>query len=97
MASSVINKKNYEVDIKVYKKFLSKSEKNKIYFRHKNKTKKLFDLRKFVTNKLLELNIKVDQVNKDTFDEKSNFFSYRRSTKLNEKDYGRCISVICML
>ena len=92
-----INKKNYEVDIKFYKKFLSKSEKNKIYFRHKNKTKKLFDLRKFVTNKLLELNIKVDQVNKDTFDEKSNFFSYRRSRKLKQKDYGRCISTVRLI
>ncbi len=92
-----IDKKNYEVDIKFYKKFLSKSEKNKIYFRHKNKTKKLFDLRKFVTNKLLELNIKVDQVNKDTFDEKSNFFSYRRSRKLKQKDYGRCISTVRLI
>ena len=92
-----IDKKNYEVDIKFYKKFLSKSEKNKIYFQHKNKTKKLFDLRKFVTNKLLELNIKVDQVNKDTFDEKSNFFSYRRSRKLKQKDYGRCISTVRLI
>ena len=35
-----IGEKNYEVDIKFYKKFISKSKKNKIYFRHKNKTKK---------------------------------------------------------
>ena len=91
-----IGEKNYEVDIKFYKKFISKSKKNKIYFRHKNKTKKLFNLRKFVTNKLLKLNVKVDQVNKDTFGEKSNFFSYRRACKLDQKDYGRCISTICM-
>ena len=74
-----IGEKSYEVDNLFYKKFVSKSRRNKIYFKNKNKTKKLFNLRKFVTDKLLKLNVKVDQVNKDTFAEKSNFFSYRRS------------------
>ena len=92
-----IDKKNYEVDLKFYKKFVSKSRNNKIYFLHKNKSKKLFNLRKFVTDKLVKLNVKVDQINKDTFADKSNFFSYRRSCKLKQKDYGRCISVVCML
>ena len=92
-----IGEKSYEVDNKFYKKFVSKSWKNKIYFTHKNKTKKLFDLRKFVTNKLLKLSVKVDQINKDTFAEKSNFFSYRRSFKLKQKDYGRCISAVRLL
>ena len=64
---------------------MSKSRKNKIYFTKKNKTKKFFNLRKFVTDKLLKLNVKVDQVNKDTFAEKSNFFSYRRSSKIKAK------------
>jgi len=92
-----IGEKNYEVDIKFYEKFVSKSWKNKIYFRHKSKTKKLFDLRKFVTDKLLKLNVKVDQIKKDTFTEKSNFFSYRRSRKLKQKDYGRCISTVRLI
>ena len=92
-----IGKKSYEVDTKFYKKFVSKSWKNKIYFTHKNKTKKLFNLRKFVTDKLLKLSVNVDQVNKDTFAEKSNFFSYRRSFKLKQKDYGRCISAVRLL
>ena len=92
-----IGNKNYEVDNKFYKKFVSKSWKYKIYFKEKNKTKKLFNLRKFVTDKLLKLGIKVDHVNKDTFSEKSNFFSYRRSFKLKQKDYGRCISTVRLL
>ena len=91
-----IGKKSYEVDLKFYKKFVSKSRNNKIYFTHKSKTKKLFNLRKFTTDKLLKFNVKVDQVNRDTFAEKSNFFSYRRSCKLNQKDYGRCISAVCL-
>ena len=89
-----IGNKSYEVDNKFYKKFVSKSWKYKIYFKEKNKAKKLFNLRKFVTDKLLKLGIKVDHVNKDTFSEKSNFFSYRRSFKLKQKDYGRCISTV---
>ena len=92
-----IGKKSYEVDILFYEKFVSKFRKNKIYFKNKSKTKKLFDLRKFVTDKLLKLKVKTDQVNKDTFTEKSNFFSYRRSRKLMQKDYGRCISTVCLI
>ncbi len=92
-----IGNKSYEVDVKFYKKFVSKSWKNKIYFSQKSKSKKLFNLRKFVNDKLLKLGVKVDHVNKDTFAEKSNFFSYRRSFKLKQKDYGRCISTIRLL
>tara|TARA_B100000900_G_scaffold406217_1_gene416939 strand:- start:592 stop:1062 length:471 start_codon:yes stop_codon:yes gene_type:complete len=92
-----IGKKNYEVDNDFYKKFLTKSRKNIVYFSYKNKTKKLFNLRKFVTDKLLKLNVRVDQINRDTFTEKSNFFSYRRSCKLKQKDYGRCISTVRLL
>jgi len=92
-----IGEKSYEVDILFYKKFVSKSRGNKIYFKHKNKTKKLFNLRKFVTDKLLKFNVIVDQVSRDTFTEKSNFFSYRRSQKLKQKDYGRCISTVSLI
>ena len=92
-----IGNKSYEVDIKFYKKFVSKSWKYKIYFKEKNKTKKLFNLRKFVADKLLKLGVKVDHVNKDTFSEKSNFFSFRRSFKLKQKDYRRCISTVRLL
>ena len=91
-----IGKNSYEVDLAFYKSFLKKSYKNKKYFSYKNRYKKKFDLRKFVTDKLQRFKIHVDQVDHDTFKEKSNFFSYRRSSKLHEKDYGRCISVICM-
>ena len=92
-----IGNKSYEIDIEFYKKFVSKSWKNKKYFTKKTKTKKLFNLRKFVADKLLKLGVKVDHVDKDTFAEKRNFFSYRRSSKLKHKDYGRCISTVRLL
>ena len=92
-----IGKKSYEVDFIFYKKFIEKSIRNKVYFTKKNKTKKLFNLRKYVADKLLKLNVKIDHVNYDTFSEKNNFFSFRRSQKLGENDYGRCISVISLI
>ena len=92
-----IGKKSYEVDILFYEKFVSKFRRNKIYFKNKSKTKKLFDLRKFVTDLLLELGVEIDHVNRDTFKEKNYFFSFRRSTILKQKDYGRCISTIRLI
>lgn len=92
-----IGEKSYEVDLKFFKKFVNKSHKNKKYFSNKNKNKKLFNLRKFVADKLLELKVKIDHVNRDTFKETNNFFSFRRTTILKQKDYGRCISVIKLI
>jgi len=92
-----IGRNSYEVDLNFYKKFLNKSMKNKKYFSHKYKNKKLFNLRKFVADKLIELKVKVDHVKHDTFREKMNFFSYRRSCKLKQNDYGRCISIVRLI
>ena len=71
-------------------------KKNKVYFADKNRNKKIFNLRKYVNNKLRQLNITVDNLNFDTFKQKNRFFSYRRSQKLGEIDYGRCISVVTL-
>jgi YfiH family protein len=92
-----IGKNSYEVDLNFYRKFLLKNKKNKKYFLQKNKGKKLFDLRRYVSDGLIELKVKVDHVNRDTYKEKHNFFSYRRTRKLKQKDYGRCISVISLI
>ncbi len=91
-----IGSKSYEVDFAFYKKFLSKSKTNKKYFVKKNVNKKLFNLRKYVNDKLIKLKVNVDHINKDTFAEKASFFSYRRSKKLGQNDYGRCISLIVL-
>ena len=92
-----IGEKSYEVDLLFYKRFINKSDKNKKYFSKKNKNKKLFNIRKFVADKLTELKVKIDHVIHDTFREKTNFFSYRRSFKLKQNDYGRCISTVRLM
>ena len=92
-----IGKTNYEVDLSFFKKFIKKSERYKQYFSYKSPKKKLFNLRKFVADQLLELKVRIDHVNHDTFKEKDNFFSFRRSAILKENDYGRCISAISLI
>ena len=92
-----IGKNSYEVDLAFYRKFQANSKKNDKYFSNKSKNKKLFNLRKYIEDRLIELKVKVDHVNLDTFVEKNNFFSYRRSCKLNQIDYGRCISVVRLI
>ncbi len=91
-----IGLKSYEVDLNFYKRFITKSKKNNTYFLKKNKFKKLFNLRKYVNDKLVRLKVRVDHVKHDTFKERSRFFSYRRSQKLGDNDYGRSISVISL-
>ena len=92
-----IGMNSYEVDLKFQKKFTKKSKKNIRYFSKKNKNKSFFNLRKFVHDKLSEFKVNIDHVKHDTFREKDNFFSFRRSIFKKQKDYGRCISVIKLL
>jgi copper oxidase (laccase) domain-containing protein len=52
-------------------------------------------LNRYIFSQLKSLDIKsIEIINKDTFDEKNNFFSARRSIGRKENDYGRNISVI---
>ena len=92
-----IGKESYEVDLKFFKNFVKKSKKNRKFFTIKNRNKKLFNLREYVAKKLSEQNVVIDHVNHDTFKERDNFFSYRRSTILHQRDYGRSISTIKLI
>ena len=92
-----IGKMSYEVGTEFYEFFLKESPKNKKFFLKKSNNFFLFDIRKYVINKLNDSGVvNVDNVEIDTFKNSENFFSYRRSQKLGEPDYGRCISTICL-
>ena len=92
-----IKKENYEVKSDLYEKFISCNKKNSIFFEKISNKKYIFDLRRFINNEIINMNIQnVENIEMDTFSEKELFYSYRRSQFNKEKDYGRCISVILM-
>ena len=92
-----ISYQNYEVGLYFYNKFINQNKRNKQFFITSNGKKYFFNIRNYINEKLVGLGIKnIDHIDIDTFSSEENFFSYRRSKKNNDKDYGRCISVIIM-
>jgi len=88
---------NYEVGHEFYTSFIQKSKKNQKFFFSTPKNKFLFNLRKYVNSKFQELGVNyIENIDFDTYSDNKNFFSFRRSQKVGEKDYGRCISVISL-
>ena len=92
-----IGLKNYEIDKKFYNKFIRKDRMNEIFFSSTKNDKFLFDLRKYINFKITKFDVNdVENIELDTYEENEKFFSFRRSRKLGEKDYGRCISTISL-
>tara|TARA_B100000965_G_scaffold382098_1_gene380189 strand:- start:5883 stop:6644 length:762 start_codon:yes stop_codon:yes gene_type:complete len=92
-----IGNQSYEVDEDFCENFKNQSVKNSLFFKSKGNKKLLFDIRAFVNKRLELLGVKdIDNIEMDTFQDPDNFYSYRRSKKLQEPDYGRCISTICL-
>ena len=92
-----IEQSNYEVGDDFYNKFISETEKNRKFFIILKNKKYLFNIRRYIEDKLVKSGIKnIDNIEMDTFSDRENFFSYRRSIIENDEDYGRCISVIFM-
>ena len=89
-----ISKENYEVKDQFKDKFIKKNRSNIKFFAIR-KNKIYFDLLNYV-KKQVKLNLikNIDLLDIDTFNKKNNFFSARRSLKLNQNDYGRNISII---
>ena len=91
-----INQKHYEVREDFFKKFIKKNPKNKIFFKRR-KDLLFFDLPNYVRSQLIFNKVKnIDLLNIDTFENKNNFFSARRSLRLKHDDYGRNISIIML-
>ena len=89
-----ISMKNYEVKKKFKDSFVKKDKKNIKFFK-KKKEKIYFDLLNYSKKQVKLMQVKnVNLLNIDTFNGKNNFFSARRSLKLNHSDYGRNISII---
>ena len=91
-----ISKDKYEVQLDFYNKFISNNKKYHDHFSFK-RNKIFFDLRSFIIYQILKTRIpksNITHIMKDTFANKSLFFSHRRSVAKLEKDYGRNLSII---
>ena len=89
---------NYEVGKEFYFKFIKESKKNENFYLPTKNNKFLFNLRKYVNSKFEKLGVNhIENIDFDTFSEDKNFFSFRRSNHVGEKDYGRCISVVRLI
>ena len=89
-----IAQKSYIIREDFKRKFLKKNKRNKVFFKE-IKNLIFFDLPKYIKSQLKLVKItNLDTINIDTFPKKNNFFSARRSLRLNHDDYGRNISLI---
>ena len=89
-----ITQKSYNVKKDFLRKFVKKNKKNSVFFK-KRKNLIYFDLPGYVKSQLkFNKILNIDHININTFDTKNNFFSARRSLRLNHDDYGRNISII---
>tara|TARA_B100001029_G_C15031569_1_gene437320 strand:+ start:488 stop:1240 length:753 start_codon:yes stop_codon:yes gene_type:complete len=89
-----ISKYNYEVKKDFLNRFISQNKKNIRFFIFKKK-KIYFSLSEYIKGQLKDMGIiNIEIINKDTYLNKNNFFSSRRSLKNKYDDYGRNISVI---
>ena len=89
-----ITKQNYEVKIDFFNKFVNQDKRNNNFFFIKKK-KFFFNLNEYIGNELRKKGVEnIEIIKKDTYLNKNNFFSSRRSLKKKLNDYGRNISII---
>ncbi|MEE8294275.1 MAG: peptidoglycan editing factor PgeF [Sphingomonadales bacterium] len=89
---------SYEVGKEFRDTFIQRRNENKKYFSNKSNGKFLFDLERFCLDHLAEAGLtKIAGFSLDTYAKPQEFFSYRRTTHLAEKDYGRQISAITLI
>lgn len=92
-----IGPESYEVREDFYLKFIKNNINNKKFFKKVTSDKFKFNLPYYIYQEAIELRIiskKICIINKDTFVNNKNFFSYRRNYKNSLNDCGRMISTI---
>ena len=92
-----ISQKNYQVGPGFADPFLEQSADNSAYFGPSDKPDHhQFNLTQYVVDRLSRAGVKAAAVNRCTYQEEENFFSYRRTTHRRETDYGRQLSAIVL-
>lgn len=87
--------RSYEVGPEFPGPFLAQDEINDDFFHPRDSGRFLFDLAAFVARRLALAGVtEVVRMPCDTFQEADRFFSYRRTSRRGEPDYGRQLSAI---
>ena len=92
----LIRQDSYEVGPEFVERFVTQDKSNERFFKT-NGGQPMFDLAGYIRARLTAAGVtQIDDLGLDTFAEPERFFSYRRSTKLGESDYGRHINAIAL-
>lgn len=93
-----IGRDSYEVGPEFPEPFLRQDSSNAMYFTAAEREGHyMFDLSAYLAHRLSQMGLsEVFRLDCDTFKDEANFFSYRRSQKLNQNDYGRLLSAIAL-
>ena len=91
-----ISKTAYEVGPEFFQRFIDASQRNKIYFTESARREHhMFDLPAYLTDRMKAFGIgMVIDSALCTYTREEEYFSYRRATHAQEKDYGRQIAAI---
>ncbi len=94
----LIRQDSYEVGPEFVERFVTQDKSNDRFFKHGDADgRAMFDLAGYLRARLVNAGIgQIEDLGLDTFAEPERFFSYRRSTKLGESDYGRHINAIAL-
>jgi polyphenol oxidase len=94
----MIRQQNYEVGPDLITRFAAEDAANERFFAPAaRKSHAVFDLAGYIRSRLLRAGIRqVEDLALCTYGDAAQFFSFRRSTHLNESDYGRHVSAIAL-
>lgn len=86
---------SYEVDTGFLERFLAEDpDYSRFFAGGRDPDHAQFDLPSFVLHRLRKAGVEAEWTGHDTYADPARFYSYRRTTRQGEADYGRLISVI---
>lgn len=93
-----IGKASYEVGAEFLETFLNDNEENERFFGSAQRADHyMFDLPGYCAARLSQVGLKnISLMDRDTYSNEQDFYSYRRKTHRGEEDYGRQISAIAI-
>jgi copper oxidase (laccase) domain-containing protein len=94
-----IRQQNYEVGPEFVERFLAAERSNESYFSPADRTgHAMFDLTGYIAARVQRAGIEqFEDLGLCTYAEPDRFFSYRRTTRSGEADYGRHINAIALV